>query len=469
MAIEEHRDPDPSPWPAEAVPAPRLDRVARTPLAERSHRLHWFSGRAHDVLDDIVGADGSGFVAMSELSAVATRESLMELSRLQDRIDALKARLLHQGDIIGIHVVEDDPDGPVTRPLPAMSTSAWYAAAVRTPIRRATTDLQIAKRLADCFHATSRSLASGAINADHAEVIITAVDALPDCVPEHVRRRAESYLLEQAATFDAPGLKKVVRYLIEVVDPDGADEILAKQLAEEEQRAARRCFLTLRDDGHGTVHGRFAIPGLNADMLTVALNAIASPKRPAPVPREHIDESGEKVPTPGSELLGQAFCEYIERYPAEALPTSGGINATVVVTLQLDTLLGGIKPATIDTGRKVSAGEARRLASQSGVIPMVFDTDGVLLDMGRTVRLHTRSQRIALRVRHQTCTVDGCTVPAAFCHAHHKNPWSHGGRTSVKDGTLLCPRHHRLAHRPGFEVTYDGDVTQISKTVRRRQ
>ena len=89
--------------------------------------------------------------------------------------------------------------------------------------------------------------------------------------------------------------------------------------------------------------------------------------------------------------------------------------------------------------------------------------------MGRKVRSFTTAQRTALRVRHRTCSVEGCTIPAAFCHAHHKNPWSRGGKTDLKDATLLCPSHHRAVHLPGHTATYDGAVTRITKTVKRRK
>jgi hypothetical protein len=242
--------------------------------------------------------------------------------------------------------------------------------------------------------------------------------------------------------------------LLEVLDPDGLDEYLAKKLAAEEERAARKCFFEMHDDGHGTVHGNFAIPGLNADMLAAALNAIASPKRPDPIGRGGQDENGEDSPRPTAEVLGQAFCEYIERFPAEKLPTTGGINATVVVTMTLETLEGGIAPATLDTGRLISHGEARRLASQCGVIPVLLGSDSEVLDLGRTVRLHTPAQRTALRIRHTTCTAEGCSVPAAWCHAHHKIPWGEGGGTSVKDGRMVCPRHHHMLHQPRYHAEY---------------
>ena len=459
MAIEER-----SVSPAGAD-APR----SRTPLVERTHRVHSFAGRLHDVLDDLLGADGSGFVAMSELSAVATRESLIEVARAQARLDALKGRLLDHSDVVAAHLPPDPDEGPVTRPLPAMSTAAWYAAATNVPRPVAKDEVRVAKRLEDCFHLTARALAAGHLSRAHAQVIVDAVDSLPACIGDARRREGEAHLVGEAAKHDVPALRRIARYLVEVIDPDGADEVLAKKLAEEEERAARKTFLSMRDDGKGTVHGRFAIPGYVADMLRVALMAIASPKRPDPLARETTDEAGTTAAVPHDVLLGQAFCEYLERYPADELPTSGGINATVLVMMRLETLLGGIAPATLDTGRKITADTARRLASQCGVIPAVFDSEGVMLDMGRTVRLHTKAQRIALRAKHRTCTVEGCGVPAAYCHAHHKNPWSTGGRTSVKDGTLLCPAHHRHAHRPGYQVTYDGDVTRIAKTVKRRQ
>jgi hypothetical protein len=255
--------------------------------------------------------------------------------------------------------------------------------------------------------------------------------------------------------------------LLEVLDPDGLDEYLATKLAKEEERAARKCFFELRDDGHGTVQGRFALPGLNADMLAAALNAIASPKRPDAIDRNGDDEDN---PRPTAEVLGQAFCEYIERFPTDRLPTAGGVNATVVITISLETLEGSLAPAALDTGRLISAGEARRLASQCGVIPAVLGSRSEVLDLGRSVRLHTPAQRVALRLRHKTCTVEGCSVPAAWCHAHHRTPWSRGGKTTVKNGTLLCPRHHRAIHRAGFEATYKHDgTTVITKTTRRRQ
>ena len=44
-----------------------------------------------------------------------------------------------------------------------------------------------------------------------------------------------------------------------------------------------------------------------------------------------------------------------------------------------------------------------------------------------------------------------------MCHAHHNTPWAHGGHTSVKDGRLLCPRHHSYAHNPKYQMNDAGN------------
>src|SRR6478672_8437493 len=156
-----------------------IEEKRSTPVAERRHRVHAFAGRAHEVLDDILGADGCGFVAMSDLGVAATRETLVELSRLTARIEALQAKVLDHGDILKVGTAADeDGDAPT---VPG-STAAWFASETATTRKQGRDALRMAKRLEDAFHATRRALAAGRVNADQALVSVTAVDALPDFV-----------------------------------------------------------------------------------------------------------------------------------------------------------------------------------------------------------------------------------------------------------------------------------------------
>ncbi len=57
--------------------------------------------------------------------------------------------------------------------------------------------------------------------------------------------------------------------------------------------------------------------------------------------------------------------EYVETRPSDSVPPAGGVPATVVVTMELESLLGDLKAASLDTDGRISAGEARQLACRT--------------------------------------------------------------------------------------------------------
>ena len=142
---------------------------------------------------------------------------------------------------------------------------------------------------------------------------------------------------------------------------------------------------------------------------------------------------------------------FLENLPDTGLPVHGGTTTSVMVTLDLDTLLTGIGVATTSTGDRITAEQARRLACQARIIPVVLGRKGEVLDLGRSARLFSPAQRKAMAIRDQGCTAEGCSIPAAWCEAHHaQQPWSQGGRTDLADGKLLCSFHHHRAHDPAW-------------------
>ncbi len=121
--------------------------------------------------------------------------------------------------------------------------------------------------------------------------------------------------------------------------------------------------------------------------------------------------------------------------------------------MDLEKLLQGLGAAVLDDGGRISATEARRIACEAGIIPAVLGGKGQPLDVGRKKRFHTEPQRIAMAIRDGGCTAEGCDYPPGLCHAHHDIAWGRNGDTNVKDGRLLCPRHHAFAHNPRYETT----------------
>ena len=149
--------------------------------------------------------------------------------------------------------------------------------------------------------------------------------------------------------------------------------------------------------------------------------------------------------------MGRAFLDYIESRPEGSVPSAGGVPATVVVTMELETLMGGLKAASLDTGARISAGEARRIACRPGSSRSCWVGRRSCSMRVASAASTPRPSAIAMGVRDGGCTAAGCDAPPAFCHAHHdETPWSRDGGTSVAKGRLLCPKHHRLIHDAGL-------------------
>ncbi len=318
---------------------------------------------------------------------------------------------------------------------------------------------------AERYAPVQAALADGELHADQAGVIVRAVEAIPSSsedLPSHaeppavLQARAVDHLLVLAKDHDARQLKMLGRRILDLVAPEVGEAAEAKALADEEAAAARKVTFTLRDNGNGTSTGRFTLPTATAEMFAKQLHAIAALRG-----KESADDKAADDPRPLHVRLGWALVEWIEGYPADRLPTSGGTSATVVVTMSLTTLLGGLAAASLDTGAMITAGQARRLACEAGIIPAVLGGRSDVLDLGRTRRLHTRAQRLALGLRDAGCTADGCDLPPGACHAHHDQPWSLGGPTDLDNGRLLCHRHHRLIHDDRYDTTHlrNGTVT----------
>jgi hypothetical protein len=90
----------------------------------------------------------------------------------------------------------------------------------------------------------------------------------------------------------------------------------------------------------------------------------------------------------------------------------------------------------------------------------VLGGKGEILDAGRSRRLHPPHLRKLLRLRDRRCRAEDCTVPAAWCEAHHQKPWSESGRTNLDDAVLYCSWHHHRAHDPRLttEKLPNGDI-----------
>ncbi|MCL2515645.1 MAG: HNH endonuclease [Microbacteriaceae bacterium] len=103
----------------------------------------------------------------------------------------------------------------------------------------------------------------------------------------------------------------------------------------------------------------------------------------------------------------------------------------------------------------ITAVDALRMICTGGFTPILFDETGQAIDVGKDQRYFTGRQRKAMTVRDGGCMYPGCNRPPEDCEAHHINPWAQhpSHRTSeVRDGILLCRRHHKLIHDHGAAI-----------------
>ena len=220
--------------------------------------------------------------------------------------------------------------------------------------------------------------------------------------------------------------------------------------------------------GDGTTRFTINLPDAVATRLHTYLEAFTSPR--------HSDAgqhgTGEADRIPVDRKRGQAFCSLMEAIDPKRLPVHGGDATTLIVTVSIDDLRKDLGTAELGPADKLTAGEVRRLACTAKIIPAVLGGKSEVLDLGRSSRFFKPAQRKAMIIRDRECRAEGCTVPAAWCEAHHwGRPWAEGGRTDVKDGVLLCNWHHHRAHDPRYEANRmpDGDIRFTPATLGRAE
>ncbi|WP_107771218.1 HNH endonuclease signature motif containing protein [Nocardioides sediminis] len=367
-------------------------------------------------------------VEMLYLSAAEKAEALVQLARLTARLDSTRLRV--------VAVAEDVAEGTGDRDI-----AAWCQRETRVDRGAARRDMVLARSLTR-WTVLAEAHGSGEVSTAQADVIARALEALPKVIAAEILDEAERVLVEHAASFAPRELRVLGRRILDVVAPEVEEDEERKRLEAEERAARRTTSLTTHSHGDGTTTIRIRVPDATADRLLTYLHAWTNPRKQDGTPGETDARRELTYPV----RLGHAFCELLEHLDPARLPVHGGTATTVVVTMDLDTLLSGVGVATTDTGGRISAAEARRLACTAHVVPAVLGGQSELLDLGKAKRLYTSGQRKAMSLRDGGCRAEGCDIPAAWCEAHHLVPWSRGGKTDLADGVLLCGHHHHRAH-----------------------
>lgn len=354
---------------------------------------------------------------MWSMGPTATREALADARALLSQAAELEARLLLHAAAVGV----PEEKG-------ASSLGSWLMASQHITRPEANARVRLAESL-ETYAVLRAAVAAGEVEPAKAVVVGAWLDSLPDDLDLELGAQAEKELVSLAPFHSVTELKHLGKAVLELLAPQVAEEHEANALARAEAQAWEAIRLTTSRDGEGRTYGRFTLPDHVAAMLRDQLLEVLEGGSPGTSPRR----------------MGEAFATWIER----------GADPHVVVTMPLETLLGGIAGATMSSGDRISAGEARRLACQAGIIPAVLGGKSEVLDLGIRRRYFSRKQRTAHMVRFTHCQSAGCDRPASRSDMHHLEPWSLGGPTDLANAALLCPHHHRRIHDDRYSAQVD--------------
>lgn len=251
---------------------------------------------------------------------------------------------------------------------------------------------------------------------------------------------AEQLLTGCAATFGPKELRLLAERTVDAIDSDGT-------LSDDQLQQDRR-HVSMRQCTDGMYAGELRLSGSLGAKLSAILQPLARPRLDTVT-----GEDGLTRPVADERTYGQrshdALEEVCDRILAAGNVTgAGGTPATVIVTVALEDLVDRLGHGTTSDGTSIPIPRLLELAQAADIIPVVCNRAGAVLSLGRTRRIASTSQTLALIARDHGCSFPGCDRAPEWCERHHITEWADGGVTDLDHLTLLCRyHHHNFANR----------------------
>lgn len=393
--------------------------------------------------------------AMSDDGLVRVAEAIAGLSRLAE---ALQARVAAELDDRCSGIAGDDlaKARGFTTPerLIAHLTAGRYVEAARlVAVGRATATRSsfTAEMLPPKRPSLARALHDGVVGIEAADVIRRFLDRADVRADPEELAASEAFLVERAPVVGVDGLGLLVKRLEARLDPDGVKP------REDELRARRG--LRIWQDRAGMVNVRGAFDPVSGALVKSAIDALVSAElhraRDARAPRP-AETEGDQA-TSETRTVAQLNADALTDLARHALGCSNVPtlrSVTVVVRADAEALAAGRGAASIDgIEQPVSLETVRELISSAGISPMLIGRGELPLKLGRSARLFTPAQEVALAERDGGCAWPGCMRPPSHTEAHHIAWWNRdSGPTDLDNGILLCSHHHHRVHDDGWII-----------------
>ena len=204
--------------------------------------------------------------------------------------------------------------------------------------------------------------------------------------------------------------------------------------------------------------GEFRLTGGLGAKLQALLGPLAKPRV-----NSTVGPDGQPIEQPDPRHHGQRMHDALEDVcdrllrQNDPVPDAGGTPATVIITIDIDDLLAKTGYGVASDGTLIRTDTVLRLADQADIYIAIAQHRGEVLRLGRTRRIASRSQTIALIARDGGCSFPGCDTAPEWCERHHIVAWIDGGKTDLDNLTLLCRYHHHNFATRGWECVINTD------------
>jgi hypothetical protein len=292
---------------------------------------------------------------------------------------------------------------------------------------------------------------AGDVSPEQVQLIVKALAFVdrPGFDPADINE-GERLLTGFAMSFGPKELSKLAARTVAAIDPDGT-------LPDEQLQQDRRHF-EMRPTKDGGFSGEFRLTGSLGAKLSALLSPLTKPRVGTITRSDGTTVAQDRDERTRGQRLHDALEDICDRVLRVAdVPASGGTPATVIVTIALDDLLAKMGHGTTSDGTLISTTHVLRLANQAEIVPTVLTRSGAVLDLGRSRRIASRTQTIALIARDGGCSFPGCDHPPEWCERHHIVEWIDGGETNLDNLTLLCRYHHHNFASRGWTCRMNSD------------
>ena len=282
----------------------------------------------------------------------------------------------------------------------------------------------------------------GQIGVEQIRILEATMRKMPNTVDPVTRDSCEQTLVEHAQFTEPKRFAGFARNILLICDPDGdldkdpSDKVELSIGPRNPETGMTRITGQLDDEG--------------IELLTQAIDADSKP-RPA---------GGEPDRRSPANRRGLALKEALRRaLDSGEGPIQGGERPHLTLTMDFEDLKNKVGSAILEHGGPISAAEARRLACDASIIPLVMGSDSQVLDVGRSSRSFPTAIRRAITVRDKGCAFPGCDRPPGWTDGHHVKFWTDDGVSAYENGCLLCRFHHTTIHKGEWTIVWAADGT----------